>query len=176
MLEYMLARDGGIGAQLRGALPADTLRIVGAASTLDWVPVDLDRPLHLAMTRVLGPEAHRELVRDSMTLHTKSPLVAGFLSGALRMFGAEPVRYLAAAAQLWPLLFRNTGTVDVTPHGARGVLVTMSAVCPAMAAFREYTTTHEGVFLGALSNLGRSARVRTIVQKQGREQGFYLEW
>lgn len=175
-LDFYLTRPGGVGHRLREALSERTVHRLSHATALEWVPIREVLPLHVAPTRVLGADAHRALLRESMQLQVKHPLLRGFLGTSVRSFGVDPVYYLRAAAQLWPLLFRGTAVLDVTPRGARGLLLVMSEVCEELASVREFTTTYEGILLGTMDQLGLSGRLRSMVCQQGREQLFFLEW
>lgn len=169
-------------AQIRAALPLQSLRVLEtiagsehtrvlrrlrpetlerlrAAARLDWLPLELDVELDLAIADVLGPDVDRERSRLCVLHLFDTPLLRPFVQGAQMLFGLSPPGLIATVPRGWPALYRNAGELRYeVSDGLRRVLI-YDHVPPRVIASRLYLDS----IAGALESLFDLANVEGSV-------------
>lgn len=187
-------------AQIRAALPLQSLRVLEAiagpehtrvlarlrpttlellrsVARLDWLPIEIDIELGLAVADVLGPDVDRERARLCVLHCFETPLLRPFIQGADMLFGFSPAALIAAIPRGWPAVYRNAGVLryEVDP-GLRRVII-CDAVPPRVIASRLYLESIAGA-LESVFDLSKVEGSVTLgpIDVAARRAELHFEW
>jgi hypothetical protein len=146
-LASALVHTSSMGAQIRAALPLQSLRVLEAiagfehtrvlsrlhpqtlarlraVARLEWLPLEIDLELGNAVADVLGPDVDRERARLCVLHAFETPLLRPFLHGADMLFGLSPAGLIATLPRGWPAVYRDAGSLRYEVDGGlRRVLI-----------------------------------------------------
>jgi hypothetical protein len=119
-LEEMDKLDAAVGERVRAGLEPAVLEEIEKASSISWLPVELDVALTECFFEVAGSERATRAFREALTRSIERPLLRPFVEGALALFGRDPAKLLRWVPKVWSLLYRDCGemTCPLTSAGA----------------------------------------------------------
>lgn len=146
--------DPALGRALRERLEPEVLESIGKASTIAWLPVELDVALTEALFAVAGPATAARILRDNMVQSFDKPFLRPLIDGALRILGSSPERLLRWAPKAWSVVYRECGALafevgDVDGRTGAGTLHLRDlprAVCASRPYLRGVAAALEGAF------------------------------
>ena len=97
--------------------PARLAEIDGAISVL-WLPMDLHMKLSDAVQDTVGAERNRRIWRATMDVSYDRPLLHGFVSAAVALFGVTPASLFRQAARIYSHLTRDLGDLAFEATGS----------------------------------------------------------
>ena len=127
-IDQLPALDRGV---LRERLAA-TLETIARASPVGWVPADLNLEATRVVSDHLGPERTRLFFRDLLLAGFKTPLLAAFVSGALRLAGSDPGAAFKWVPQGFGLVFRDCGVWSTHTRTPTSMVVEIKELPPPM--------------------------------------------
>jgi hypothetical protein len=187
-------------AQIRAALPLQSLRVVesiaGSEHTrvlarlrpetrerlrlvtrLEWLPIEVDVELSLAVADVLGPDVDRERARLCVLHMFETPLLRPFIHGADMLFGLSPAGLIATIPRGWPAVYRHAGVLRYeVADGLRRVLI-YDDVPPVVICSRLYVESLAGS-LESVFDLSKVEGTVTIgpIDVAARRVELHFEW
>jgi hypothetical protein len=127
-------------ARLRPA----TLELLRAATWLEWIPIEIDVELGLAVDDVLGPDVDRERARLVVLHCFETPLLRPFIRGADMLFGLSPAGLIATVPRSWPAVYRDAGALRYEIDGGLRRVLIYEAVPLAVIGSRLYLDSIAG--------------------------------
>lgn len=167
------------GSRPLALLPAETLKTIGAASGLDWLPV----PLNLQVTQAVydglgGADADRFFLAHTVASF-EGPILQTLSATAVRIFGLDPASFARWVPRAWTMIFRELGewTVGAIAPGSSSVVLTLARLPPVCADHPVWLRSVSRS-IGALFDL---AKVQGTVELPPRAHGasqvqFVLRW
>ncbi len=173
---------GPSNAQLiRAAVRGSTIDQIEAPGDKTWLPLDLDVELTEAVGRLCGAHGLATWCQASLRTSVQSPLLGPIVSGAARVFGADPRAMIGLVPRAWAYVYRNAGRVRMPACEASGPSDPTRRVTlvyeDAPAAVFESAWYLEGVgaALGVILELC-GARGFVSVDRHGAETRLRFEW
>ncbi len=192
--------DRAMGAQIRAALPLQSLRVLEAiagfehtrvlarlhpqtlarlraVARLEWLPIAIDLELGNAVADVLGPDVDRERARLCVLHCFETPLLRPFIHGADMLFGLSPAGLIASIPRGWPAVYRDAGSLRYeVDDGLRRVLI-YEGVPPEVIGSRLYLES----LAGALESIFELCKVEGTVSLgpvdvAARRAELHFEW
>jgi hypothetical protein len=132
LLESVELLEPDLSAQIRALVPAESLRIVQEATSLDWLPLAANVELAEAITQVLGQEKSRPFFREVLLREYRTSLFESFVTGVTRVFGITPVIFVKMVPRGWQLAYHACGVLrplSVGEHEASLLFSELPLVC-----------------------------------------------
>ncbi|RIL06613.1 MAG: hypothetical protein DCC71_06015 [Proteobacteria bacterium] len=139
--------DAALGARVRAKLAPETARALAEASSVSYVPVEVDVDVTECLFAEAGSERGCEVMRENLELTFESPLLSALVSGGLRLLGRSPARLLGWSAKFWGQLYRDAGTMAFEADGPSSGHLRLTGLPACIAASRPY-------LLGMAASLG----------------------
>ena len=92
----------------------ETMRQIGSAGVLAWLPAQHHARIFDAVITVLAPTNAVAFWRDAMLANLEQPLLRPLVQGGLRLFGATPYSVVRMSPRAWSLVTRDCGTHEVS--------------------------------------------------------------
>jgi hypothetical protein len=124
--------EGDLSDRIRAAVPSSSLEQIVVTSRLDWLSAEVDMDVTEAITRVLGPTRSADFWRRSLLDVMETPLLRPLVEGAIAIFGLAPGNLLKWAPRIWEAIYRNCGTMTVSPLGATTAHIAYESIAPAL--------------------------------------------
>lgn len=189
-----------MGAQIRAALPLQSLRVLesiaGSEHTrvlarlrpetlarlrsvtrLEWLPIQIDVELGLAVADVLGPDVDRERARLCVLHMFESSLLRPFIHGADMLFGLSPAGLIATIPRGWPAVYRDAGVMRYEVDGGLRRVIIYEAVPPEVIGSRLYLDSITGA-LESVFDLSKVEGSVTLgpIDVAARRAELHFEW
>lgn len=126
---------------IRGVLDPEQLADIAEASTVAWVPMDVNVALARALNAVLGPAECHRFHRAHFASVLQGPILGTLLQGALALYGFDPCRWMRLLPPAWDLLFRHCGTWTISNGAPARVEMLLAELPPSCVADRVWATT-----------------------------------
>ena len=139
--------DAALGARVRGRLAPETERALREATSVSFVPVEVDVDVTECLFAVAGHERACEVMRENLAVTFESPILAALVSGGLRLLGRSPARLLGWSAKFWGQLYREAGTMAFEADGETSGHLRLTGLPACIAGSRPY-------LLGMAASLG----------------------
>jgi hypothetical protein len=127
-----------IGARVRARLAPETLAALERSSRVSWLPVEVDVELTHAIYAELGAGPAHEMFRRNLSAALDTPILRSLAQGALRLFGASPVRLFGWAPKVYAQIYRDAGEMRFESDGPGSARLELSQLPPAVAGSRDY--------------------------------------
>jgi len=102
------------------AVTADRLTEIESVFPMFWLPMTAHMALSDAIRDTVGPERNRRIWRSTMDSSYQRPLLQGFVSGAVGLFGMTPASLFRQGPRIYGQLTRDLGAVTFDPVGENG--------------------------------------------------------
>lgn len=109
-------------AHLRAGLPAGLVARIEEAHGADWLPLELNVGLVVALAQALGTPEFLALSRRLVLASFSGPLLSTLVRTATTLFGDDPAAWARWIPHGWALVFRGTGTWHVSAGDGEAVL------------------------------------------------------
>lgn len=93
-----------------GEIGEDSLKQIGTAGILSWLPAEHHARIFDAVRSVLGQPGAVSFWRDVMSANLDQPLLRPLVQGGVRLFGANPSSVIRMSPRAWSLVARDCGT------------------------------------------------------------------
>jgi hypothetical protein len=158
-------------------LRPDTLRLLRSVTWLEWLPIEIDLELGLAVADVLGPDVDRERARLCVLQCLETPLLRPFIHGADMLFGLSPAGLIATVPRGWPAVYRDAGVLRYEVDGGLRRVLIYEVVPPAVIGSRLYLES----LAGALESVFDSSKIEGSVTLgpvdiAARRAELHFEW
>jgi hypothetical protein len=158
-------------------LRPESLARLRAAAWLEWLPLEIDLELCVAIADTLGSEVDRERSRLCVLNCCETPLLRPFLRGADMLFGFSPAGLIATIPRAWPTVYRNAGLMRYEVDGGLRRVLFYEDVPPAVIGSRQYLEAIAGA-LEAVFELCKVDGSVSLGQIDvgARRAELYFEW
>jgi hypothetical protein len=119
-------------SRVRALVPGALTAAVADATSIDWLPLDMNLAVTRAIHGGLGDARFYGFFRDQLVEAFSGPLLSVVLDAALRVFRADAASFAAWVGRGWPLIFRECGAWKVECAGegmARLRIEALPAAC-----------------------------------------------
>lgn len=132
----------------------------------------IDMAEHMALADaardVVGPERNVELWHGVILQTLERPLLAGFVTMSLKLFGLTPAGLLSQSARVLHQLIRDAGSVEYEPRADRsGCEIVLHDFPADRFRFDTFIEGTHGAILGALTVTRHTGTVRVHQQDPG---------
>lgn len=117
-LYALLALGNEMASRILADLPPQHLRQVERAGRADWLPIEIDLDLGVAIHRAVGDEGLRRWARAALRRSMDGAILGPLLVSAVRLFGLTPAGLFKMAPQGWRAAFRGCGELVVVEAAA----------------------------------------------------------
>src|SRR5690349_15078681 len=105
-LAYLDVFEPGARARVLANVPAPSRELLLHTARSSWVGIEHDRYAVDAIVAQFGVARSIQYWRRSTASLTERPLLKGFVSGMLDLFGRDPGRVIGLLPKGWPLAYR----------------------------------------------------------------------
>ncbi len=150
---------------------------IDSTSALLWLPMSLHMRLSDAVRDVLGPERNVLLWRTAMTKTYERPMLRGFATTAVEIFGMTPAALFRRSAAVYSHLTRDLGTLVYEPAGESSGTVRLTGFPADAYRFICYVEGLAGCLESTLT-LGRATGevvVRELDEARG-DVSYSVSW
>lgn len=109
-------------AHLKAGLPAGLVARVEEAHGADWLPLELNVALVVALAQALGTAEFMALSRRLVLASFSGPLLSTLVRTAATLFGDDPASWARWIPHGWALVFRGCGSWQVSVREGEAVL------------------------------------------------------
>ncbi len=148
---------------------------IEAASSAEWLPLELDVRISLSVVEVCGFDGAKRWAYDSTLEALGGALLRNLVRPALRLFGAKPQTVLRFAPQVLGSLLSNCGEFSVEYPDQRTSVIVGVDLPQAFSAPTYYAEGYGAVFAAACSIVDVVPSVRTVRVREGRVEWHLLE-
>ncbi len=100
---------------------------IDGAIALSWLPMTLHMKLSDALRDVVGAERNQRIWRSTMDASYERPLLRGFVTAAVDLFGATPLALFRQAKRIYGQLTRGLGDLTFEPSAVGSGMVQLRA-------------------------------------------------
>lgn len=118
-------------ALVRDRLGPAAVAAIEDATSIDWLPAQMDLDLTLALHGALGEARFGRFFRQELARAFSGPLLKVIVEAALRVFHADAAAFAGWVGKGWPLLFRDCGSWIVERAGDGEAVVRIHDLPPA---------------------------------------------
>jgi hypothetical protein len=97
----------------------ESVRRIGEAGMLEWLPAERHMAVTNAVQQILGATSAQSFWRDLMLLSFEGRLLKPLVQGGLRLFGRTPRAILRLSPQAYSLIARECGEISVSDDRGR---------------------------------------------------------
>lgn len=143
-LRVLESMAGSEHTRVLARLQPETLARLRSVTRLEWLPLEMDVELSLAVTDVLGPNVDRERARLGVLQCFETPLLRPFLRGADMLFGLSPGGLIATVPRGWPAVYRDAGHLRYEVDGGLRRVLIYEDIPQVVIGSRQYLDTLAG--------------------------------
>lgn len=104
-------------SRVRALVPAALVAAVADATSIDWLPLEMNLTVTRAVHDGLGAAGFHRFFRDQLVEAFSGPLLSVIVEAALRVFRVDATSFASWVGRGWPLLFRDCGAWMVERAG-----------------------------------------------------------
>lgn len=114
-LKTLDAFSDELASEVRARLRPELVEVIENAPRSAWLPLQHDIELSAKVAEVGGYEMCMQWCRSSLEATAQTPLLRGFFSAGLRLFGANPGHLLRLVQRGYPTIYRDAGSMTCEP-------------------------------------------------------------
>jgi hypothetical protein len=176
-LQVLESIAGSEHKRVLARLQPSTLARLRSVTRLEWLPIEIDVELGLAVADTLGPDVDRERARLCVLHCFDTPLLRPFLRGADMLFGLSPAGLIATIPRGWPAIYRDAGLVRYEVDGGLRRVLIYEDVPPVVIASRLYMESLAGGLESVFEFCKVDGSVSVgLVDVVARRAELYFEW
>jgi hypothetical protein len=169
--------EPAVGARVRARLEPETVRTLERSSRIAWLPIEVDVELTRAIYAELGAGRARELFRRNLSDAFDTPILRSLAQGALRLFGASPVRLFSWAPKAYAQIYRDSGEMRFEAGAPGSARLELTLLPPAIAESRDYLDGVAGSIAAGFDFMDLKGEVTVErFDPPGRRASFRLAW
>jgi hypothetical protein len=151
MLAFVDKFERGARARVSQRMPPDVLEALATSPRTSWFEIERDHHLVDAICAEFGPARAVACWKASIPDLIDKPLLHGFVSGMLGLFGRDPSRVVSLLPKGWGLVFRDLCTLTLGTPDRTGINLAFHDVHPTLARYPNYFHSFDGICQGVLS-------------------------
>jgi len=176
-LTALSERDPERAERVASRLTAATRDRLSRTSRIAWLPIEIDVELTDAIYAELGASRAREFFHHNLAGFLDGPVLRSLTQGALRLFGASPVRFFGWAPKAYAQLYREAGEMRFGSEEPGTAWLTIERLPPCTVAGPSYVDGMAASIAAGFDVLGIKGEV--CVESRVPEAGsvrFRLAW
>ncbi len=150
MVAFAEKFEAGTRAKILDRMPPATRQAFESSPRTSWSGIEDDHWVVDGVVNALGRKRAVECWRSAIPDLIDKPLLHGFVSGMVRLFGRDPARIIGLVPKGWPLVFRNFCDLRSADGDGQRAIIHFERVAPEVKAYPNYFHSWDGILQGVL--------------------------